>query len=44
MKTGGQLDPAPWARAWEEIDSDFDEHLEEIQRFLRGPTVSAPAT
>jgi oligopeptide/dipeptide ABC transporter ATP-binding protein len=41
VKTGGRLDPTPWARAWERIDADFDGHLEEIQRFLRRPTVSA---
>ena len=41
MKTAGRLDPAPWIRAWERIDADFDGHLEEIQRFLRRPTVSA---
>ena len=29
----------PWA--WDEIDADFDDHLEEIRRFLRCPTVSA---
>jgi oligopeptide/dipeptide ABC transporter ATP-binding protein len=40
VKTGGLLDPTPWARAWERIDADFDGHLEEIQRFLRRPTVS----
>ena len=27
--------------AWEQIDKDFDEHLEEIRNFLRCPTVSA---
>jgi acetylornithine deacetylase/succinyl-diaminopimelate desuccinylase-like protein len=32
---------APWARAWEQIDADFDEHLETIRRFLQCPTVSA---
>ena len=41
MDTGGLLDPAPWALAWERIDADFDGHLEEIRRFLRRPTVSA---
>jgi acetylornithine deacetylase/succinyl-diaminopimelate desuccinylase-like protein len=41
VENGGRLDPAPWARAWERIDADFDGHLEEIQRFLRRPTVSA---
>ena len=33
--------PAPWTRAWEQIDDDFDDHLEEIRNFLRLPTVSA---
>jgi acetylornithine deacetylase/succinyl-diaminopimelate desuccinylase-like protein len=32
---------APWARAWEQIDADFDEHLGTIRRFLQCPTVSA---
>src|ERR671917_1287061 len=41
MKAGGIQDPAPWALAWERIDADFVGHLEEIQRFLRRPTVSA---
>ena len=41
MKTGERLDPTPWARAWERIDADFEQHLEEILRFLRRPTVSA---
>ena len=41
MKTGGQLYPTPWARAWEQIDADFEAHLGEIRRFLRRPTVSA---
>src|SRR5918995_7429388 len=40
MKSGGRLDPTPWARAWERIDADFEAHLGEIQRFLRRPTVS----
>jgi acetylornithine deacetylase/succinyl-diaminopimelate desuccinylase-like protein len=40
MKTGGPLDPPPWARVWERIDADFDRHLEEILSFLRRPTVS----
>jgi acetylornithine deacetylase/succinyl-diaminopimelate desuccinylase-like protein len=31
----------PWARAWEQIDADFDEHLDTIRRFLQCPTVSA---
>jgi acetylornithine deacetylase/succinyl-diaminopimelate desuccinylase-like protein len=33
--------PALWARAWDQIDDDFDDHLEEIRTFLRCPTVSA---
>ncbi len=37
----GEPHPAPWTRAWEQIDKDFDEHLEEIRNFLRCPTVSA---
>src|SRR5918995_4096846 len=41
MKSGGRLDPTPWARAGERIDADFDGPLEGIQRFLRRPTVSA---
>jgi acetylornithine deacetylase/succinyl-diaminopimelate desuccinylase-like protein len=41
VESGGHLDPAPWARAWERIDADFEGHLEEIRRFLRRPTVSA---
>jgi acetylornithine deacetylase/succinyl-diaminopimelate desuccinylase-like protein len=41
VKTAGRLDPTPWSRAWERIDADFDGHVEEIQRFLRRPTVSA---
>ena len=41
METGDRLDPTPWARAWERIDTDFEGHLEEIVRFLRRPTVSA---
>jgi acetylornithine deacetylase/succinyl-diaminopimelate desuccinylase-like protein len=32
---------APWTRAWDRIDRDLDDHLEEIRRFLRLPTVSA---
>jgi acetylornithine deacetylase/succinyl-diaminopimelate desuccinylase-like protein len=31
----------PWARAWGQIDADFEEHLGTIRRFLRCPTVSA---
>lgn len=30
-----------WAPVWDQIDDDFDEHLEEIRNFLRCPTVSA---
>ena len=41
MEAGGGLNPAPWVSAWEQIDEDFDQHLEEIRRFLRLPTVSA---
>jgi acetylornithine deacetylase/succinyl-diaminopimelate desuccinylase-like protein len=41
VETGERLDPTPWARAWERIDTDFEGHLEEIVRFLRRPTVSA---
>jgi acetylornithine deacetylase/succinyl-diaminopimelate desuccinylase-like protein len=41
VETGDRLDPTPWARAWERIDTDFEGHLEEIVRFLRRPTVSA---
>jgi len=37
----GDPDLAPWARAWDRIDQDFDDHLGEIRRFLRCPTVSA---
>lgn len=32
---------APWSQVWEQIDADFDGHLEEIRNFLRRPTVSA---
>jgi acetylornithine deacetylase/succinyl-diaminopimelate desuccinylase-like protein len=38
---GGEPDSTPWARAWEQIDADFDGHLDTIRRFLRCPTVSA---
>jgi hypothetical protein len=41
VKAGGKPTPAPWARTWEQIDEEFDDHLEEIRRFLRCPTVSA---
>jgi acetylornithine deacetylase/succinyl-diaminopimelate desuccinylase-like protein len=37
---GGDRD-APWSPAWDRIDADFEEHLEEIRNFLRCPTVSA---
>ena len=37
----GEPIPAPWTRAWEQIDDDFDDHLEEIRNFLRCPTASA---
>ncbi len=39
MKSGGR--DAPWSPAWDRIDADFEEHLEEIRNFLRCPTVSA---
>jgi acetylornithine deacetylase/succinyl-diaminopimelate desuccinylase-like protein len=32
---------ALWAPVWNQIDEDFDEHLEDIRNFLRCPTVSA---
>jgi len=38
---GGEPDSTPWARAWEQIDADFDGHLDTIRRFLQCPTVSA---
>ena len=41
MEAGEGPSPAPWARAWEQIDADFDEHLDTIRRFLQCPTVSA---
>ena len=41
MEVGKGLSPAPWARAWEQIDVDFDEHLDTIRRFLQCRTVSA---
>ena len=31
----------PWNPVWDQIDADFDDHLEEIRAFLRCPTVSA---
>jgi acetylornithine deacetylase/succinyl-diaminopimelate desuccinylase-like protein len=37
----GEPHPAPWIGAWEQIDRDFDDHLEEIRNFLRLTTVSA---
>src|SRR5918997_2886243 len=37
----GEPHPAPWIGAWEQIDRDFDDHLEEIRTFLKCPTVSA---
>ena len=37
----GAVRDDPWTRAWDQIDRDFDDHLEEIRRFLRCPTVSA---
>ena len=39
MKGGGR--DVPWSQAWDRIDADFEEHLEEIRNFLRCPTVSA---
>ena len=30
-----------WGPVWDQIDDDFDEHLEEIRNFLQCPTVSA---
>ncbi len=39
MKGGGR--DAPWSQVWDQIDDDFDEHLEEVRKFLRCPTVSA---
>ena len=41
MGAGGEPDSTPWARAWEQIDADFDGHLDTIRRFLQCPTVSA---
>ena len=41
MEAGGGPSPPPWARAWEQVDADFDEHLDTIRRFLQRPTVSA---
>src|SRR5215210_3819001 len=39
LKGGGR--DVPWAQVWDQIDDDFDEHLEEVRKFLRCPTVSA---
>ena len=41
MEAGEGPSPGLWARAWEQIDADFDEHLDTIRRFLQRPTVSA---
>jgi acetylornithine deacetylase/succinyl-diaminopimelate desuccinylase-like protein len=41
VEAGEGPSPAPWARAWEQIDADFDEHLDTIRRFLQYHTVSA---
>ena len=41
MEAGEGPSPAPWARAWEQIDADFDDHLDTIRRFLQRHTVSA---
>jgi acetylornithine deacetylase/succinyl-diaminopimelate desuccinylase-like protein len=41
VEAGDRPSQAPWAWAWEQIDRDFDEHLEEIRSFLQLPTVSA---
>jgi acetylornithine deacetylase/succinyl-diaminopimelate desuccinylase-like protein len=41
VEAGDGPSPAPWVRAWEQIDADFDEHLDTIRRFLQCPTVSA---
>jgi acetylornithine deacetylase/succinyl-diaminopimelate desuccinylase-like protein len=41
VRAGGGPSTAPWSRAWEQIDADFEEHLGTIRRFLRCPTVSA---
>ncbi|HEX5716697.1 MAG TPA: hypothetical protein VF179_11110, partial [Thermoanaerobaculia bacterium] len=37
----GEPHSAPWIGAWEQIDKDFQEHLEKIRNFLRLTTVSA---
>jgi acetylornithine deacetylase/succinyl-diaminopimelate desuccinylase-like protein len=39
LKGGGR--DVPCSLAWDRIDADFEEHLEEIRNFLRCPTVSA---
>jgi acetylornithine deacetylase/succinyl-diaminopimelate desuccinylase-like protein len=39
MNSGGS--EVPWSQTWDQIDDDFDEHLEEVRNFLRCPTVSA---
>jgi len=41
VEAGGGPTPPPWARAWEQVDADFEEHLDTIRRFLQRPTVSA---
>jgi acetylornithine deacetylase/succinyl-diaminopimelate desuccinylase-like protein len=41
VRAGGEPISAPWTRAWEQIDADFDEHLATIRRFLQCRTVSA---
>ena len=41
MEAGEGPSSAPWARAWEQIDADFDDHLDTIRRFLQCHTVSA---
>jgi acetylornithine deacetylase/succinyl-diaminopimelate desuccinylase-like protein len=38
---GTEPDTTPWTRTWEQIDADFDGHLDTIRRFLQCPTVSA---
>ena len=37
----GEPDFVPWSLAWDRVDRDFEDHLEEIRDFLRLPTVSA---
>jgi acetylornithine deacetylase/succinyl-diaminopimelate desuccinylase-like protein len=41
VAAGARPSQAPWARAWEQIDVDFDKHLDTIRRFLQCRTVSA---